>query len=366
MVDVLFILFIIFLLAFLVQLYFFLVIFVPLSKFKEPKSNFSSGVSVVVCGYNEAKYWNQLVDQLLKQDYEQYEIVLVNDQSTDDTKYILKQWEGHPKIKIVNIAKDIKKGIGKKFALTLGIKAAKYEYLLLTDADCLPKNQYWIRSMSQHFSTKEIVLGYGGYYKQRGLLNQLIRFDTFLVALQYFSFALKGRAYMGVGRNLAYKKSVFFDNRGFASHLHIPSGDDDLFIKEVSNSTNTAISLDVNSHTLSEPKISYLAWIRQKTRHITTANHYKPYHQWLLAAWSTSQLLFWVLFIVMLSSDYFRLYGIALFFIRLVVQLIIVRPIMKKIYEEDLIFYYPFLEIILNVFYLIFMLNRLIFRKRFW
>ena len=73
----------------------------------------------------------------------------------------------------------------------MGIKAAKYEYLLLTDADCLPKNQYWIRSMSQHFSTKEIVLGYGGYYKQRGLLNQLIRFDTFLVALQYFSFCIK-------------------------------------------------------------------------------------------------------------------------------------------------------------------------------
>ena len=342
MVDVLFILFIILLLVFLVQLYFYLLVFLPLSSYKEPESHFSQAVSVVVCGYNEAQYWQELVEQLLKQDYKQYEIVLVNDQSTDDTKYIFKQWEGHPKIKIVNIAEDIKKGIGKKFALTLGIKAAKYEYLLLTDADCLPKNQYWIRSMSQHFSTKEIVLGYGGYYKQKGLLNQLIRFDTFLVALQYFSFALKGRAYMGVGRNLAYKKSVFFENKGFASHLHIPSGDDDLFIKEVSNSTNTAISLDVNSHTLSEPKTSFLAWIRQKTRHITTATHYKPYHQWSLAAWSISQLLFWALFLVMLSSDYFRLYGIALFFIRLVVQLIIVRPIMKKIDEEDLIFYYPF------------------------
>lgn len=366
MIDPLYILFLIFLVVFLVQLYFFLVFFLPLSTFKEFPSLFSEPISIVVCGYNEAPYWENLVAQLLDQDYDNFEIVLVNDQSTDDTQYIFKQWEGHPTIKIVNIANDIKKGLGKKFALTLGIKAAKHDYLLLTDADCLPKNKYWIRSMSQHFTSKNIVLGYGGYNKTKGLLNKLIRFDTFHVALQYFSFALKGHPYMGVGRNLAYKKSIFFDNKGFASHLHIPSGDDDLFIKEVSNSSNTAISLETNSHTLSEPKTSFKTWIRQKTRHLSTGSFYSTYHQWTLGAWSLSQLVFWFLFLTLLWSDYFIFYSLAFFVVRLMIQLLIVHPILKKMDEADLVYFLPFLELFLNIFYIIFMLNRVLFRKRFW
>ena len=226
---------VIFSFVFLVQLCYYLFIYLKLARHKEQKKTFSKAVSVVVCGFNEEQYWEALVDKLLDQDYPNFEIVLVNDQSTDNTKFIFKQWENHPKIKLVDIGEDIKKGLGKKFALTLGIKAAKYDYLLLTDADCYPRDKDWISSMAQHFSNKTIVLGYGAYEKHKGLLNKLVRFDTFQVAMQYFSYALIGKTYMGVGRNLAYKKSLFFDNKGFATHLHLPSGDDDLFIKEVAS-----------------------------------------------------------------------------------------------------------------------------------
>ena len=124
---------------------------------------------------------------MFEQDYAIFEIVVVNDQSTDDTKFVLKQWDWHPKLKVVTIDEHVKKGLGKKFALTLGIKAAQYDHLLLTDADCYPKDKKWISSMVQNFCTqKEIVLGYGGYEKHSGLLNKLVRFDTFQVALQYF------------------------------------------------------------------------------------------------------------------------------------------------------------------------------------
>ena len=214
---------VIFSFIFLVQLYFYLFLYLKLASYKEQKKIFSKSVSVVVCGYNEEQYWEALVDKLLEQDYPNFEIVLVNDQSTDNTKFIFKQWENHPKIKLVDIREDIKKGMGKKFALTLGIKAAKNDYLILTDADCYPRDKGWISSMVQHFSSKTIILGYGAYEKHKGLLNKLVRFDTFQVAMQYFSFALIGKTYMGVGRNLAYKKSLFFDNKGFANHLHIPS-----------------------------------------------------------------------------------------------------------------------------------------------
>jgi len=359
------ILFLIFLIVLVVQLFFLLFIFIKWTYHKDKRSTFKQPVSIVVCGYNEEKNWQKLVDHLLQQDYPKFEIVLVNDQSTDNTKYLFKQWQNHPLIKLVDIPESIKKGLGKKFALTLGIKAAQYDYLLLTDADCYPKDNFWIQSMTQYFDKKDIVLGYGGYIKRKGLLNKLIRFDTFQVALQYMSFALIGKAYMGVGRNLAYKKSLFFENKGFASHLHLPSGDDDLFIKEVSTFNNTTISCHISAHTLSEPKTTWSSWIRQKSRHLTTASFYKTYHKFMLASWSLSQSLFWLLFILLINTQLMQ-YALIVFFCRLCVQLLIVFPLLKKTQEQDLVFILPFLEFLFIIFQLLFIANKIFKKNRFW
>lgn len=364
--DVDYILFLIFILSIVVQLYFYLFVYYRWTKNEEKTETFTQAVSVIICGYNEEKHWEALVEQLLQQDYPNFEIVLVNDQSTDNTKFLFKQWENHPKIKLVDIPESIKKGLGKKFALSLGIKAAKYDYLLLTDADCYPKDASWISSMVQHFATKDIVLGYGAYEKRPGFLNKLIRFDTFQVAIQYFSYALMGKAYMGVGRNLAYKKELFFENKGFASHLHLPSGDDDLFIKEVSTTTNTTIATAISAHSLSEPKTTWKSWIRQKSRHLSTGLYYTSYHKQMLGAWTLSQMLFWILFITLMAKQFFIPYLIIIFLIRLAVQLVITFPLLKKTEEEDLGLLYPLLELTYIVFYLIFMLKSTLNKKRFW
>lgn len=358
--------FIIFIVVFLIQICFYLFVFLKWALYKENKSDFSKAVSVVVCGYNEEKHWESLVERLLEQDYSNYEIVLVNDQSTDNTKFIFKQWENHPNIKLVDISSEIIKGFGKKFALTLGIKAAKYEYLLLTDADCYPRDSHWISSMVQHFSKKDIILGYGGYEKRPGLLNKLIRFDTFQVAMQYMSFAIMGKAYMGVGRNLAYKKSLFFENKGFASHLHLPSGDDDLFVKEVTKPNNTVITSELSSHTLSEPKTTFKSWIRQKSRHLSTGVYYKSYHKLMLGLWTLSQTLFWLFFILLLCWQHFLVFILLLFSVRLVLQLSVSFLILKKINEKDLIYFLPLLELLFIFFYFLFIVNRFIKKKRFW
>ena len=270
---------VIFSFLFLVQLCYNFFIYLKLARHKEQKKTFSKAVSVVVCGYNEEKHWEALLEKLLEQEYPNFEIVLVNDQSTDNTKFVFKQWENHPKIKLVEIGEDIKKGFGKKFALTLGIKAAMYDYLLLTDADCYPRDKDWISSMAQHFSNKTIVLGYGAYEKHKGLLNKLVRFDTFQVAMQYFSYALIGKTYMGVGRNLAYKKTLFFSVKGFASHIHIPSGDDDLFIRDVATKENVAIQIHREADIFSQPKTTFSDWFYQRKRHISTFKYYKKIHK---------------------------------------------------------------------------------------
>ena len=197
-------------------------------------------------------------------------------------------------------------------------------------------------------------------------MNKLVRFDTFQVAMQYFSYALIGKPYMGVGRNLAYKKSLFFDNKGFATHLHLPSGDDDLFIKEVASASNTAVSFTYSSQTLSVPKNNWKSWIRQKSRHLSTGVYYKNYHKMMLGLWTLSQALFWILFLALLFWQPYIHIIISLFMVRLAVQMLVSYSIMKKLEEKDLLFLYPFLELLFIIFYFIFIVNRIIKKKRFW
>ena len=365
--DFILILSLFFVAAVFIQLLYFLLLYRKLAFHKESQGDFISPVSVVVCGYNEAENLKRLLPLLLNQEYARFEIVVVNDQSTDNTKFVFKEWDWHPKLKVVTIDEHVKKGFGKKFALTLGIKAAQYDHLLLTDADCYPKDKQWISSMVQYFChRKEIVLGYGGYEKHSGLLNKLVRFDTFQVALQYLSYALIGQSYMGVGRNLAYKKSLFFDNKGFASHIHIPSGDDDLFIREVATSKNVAIAVHCSSQTLSEPKTTWSAWVRQKTRHLSTSGHYTFSHKFFLGFWVFSQALFWTLGIVLIALGIKQEAVVLLMSLRLLIQSFIYYKVMKRLEELDLIWLFPLYEIIQLFFQLIFVFSNFFKRKNSW
>ena len=217
----------------------------------------------------------------------------VESETIDGTKYFLDEQEKkYNNLIIVHIDNHVKHAIGKKFALTLGVKTAKHEHLLLTDADCLPNSSNWAKQMSSNFNNSEIVLGFGGYQKRKGLLNKIIRFDTFNVAKQYLSYALAGFTYMGVGRNMAYKKSLFFKNKGFAKHLHIPSGDDDLFIQEVANKDNVSVEIVADAHTTSTVIERWKDWSYQKRRHITTAPLYKTKFKILLAVYPYAQFFF--------------------------------------------------------------------------
>jgi hypothetical protein len=150
--------------------------------------------------------------------------------------------------------------------LSIGIKSSKYEVMLLTDADCTPASDLWIQKMQDAYRDGvEIVLGYGAYKKQKGFLNKLVRFETFHTALQYLSYALAGMPYMGVGRNLSYRKELFYRVKGFSSINHIPGGDDDMFINKVSTKKNTAIVVDKDAFTLSEsPKAFTNGGVRKR------------------------------------------------------------------------------------------------------
>lgn len=348
---ILHVLFYIFIVVIFVQLFFYAYVF---SKVREKEhdqiATNKPNISVVVCAKNEADNLEVFLSSILNQDYPNFEVVLINDSSTDATLKVMERFKmNHSNIKIVNV-KNIEAFWGnKKYALTLGIKAATHNHLLFTDADCKPVSDQWITEMGRCFSKDhQIVLGYGAYEKVRkSFLNKLIRFETLITAIQYFSYSKLGQPYMGVGRNLAYTKDLFFEARGFMDHMHIKSGDDDLFVNQIATAENTAICLSKNSFTESPSKKKYADWVIQKRRHISTAKHYKTKHKAMLSLFYISQFLFFALSIALISTLFNWEIVAGLIGLRYLTLFITVTLAAKKLREKDLIPFLPILEIFL-------------------
>lgn len=308
-------------------------------------------VSVIVCAKNEAENLQHLLPQLLQQSYKNFEIVLINDASSDETLEVMEQFqEKNSNIKIVNVANNEAFWGNKKYALTLGIKAATNDFLVFTDADCKPVTKYWLTEMTQHFSSaKKIVIGYGAYAKKKySFLNLLIRFETVMAAIQAFSYAKMGIPYTAVGRNLAYHRDEFYRVNGFVNHMKIRSGDDDLFIKDAASGKNTAICFSKNSFTISQAKTSFGAWFQQKRRHVSTSSHYKFIHKFLLGIFFITQLLFWIFAIVLLCTTLWQ-YALLVFAARIIIQYLILGFSTSKLKEQDTLYFIPLLEIFLIV-----------------
>jgi cellulose synthase/poly-beta-1,6-N-acetylglucosamine synthase-like glycosyltransferase len=308
-------------------------------------------VSVIVCARDEYYNLKENLPLLLKQDYSSFEVVVVNHGSEDDTQYLLRDFsEEYPNLKIVNIPQDLNFFTGKKFPLSIGIKSAKYDILLFTDADCIPRSSQWVRRMAANFTEgTEIVLGYGAYHKSKSLLNLLIRFDTLRIAMNYLGFARIGMPYMGVGRNMAYRKSLFYSQNGFISHYRIQSGDDDLFINKAATAKNTRIEVQHDSHTVSLPKSSLSLWIRQKRRHLMTGGFYKKKHKFALGMFAFTQVLFWVTSLLLLGLWYQPYVVIGLLAARLISQLFVSSKVMRKLSEKGFLLLIPFFELFLMI-----------------
>jgi glycosyltransferase involved in cell wall biosynthesis len=343
----------------IIQLYYYVAIFSRLAFYKPtPKLHSQQQpVSVIICARDEADNIVKNLPGVLVQSYSTtHEVILVNDNSSDDTKYLIDELKKTFKhLMPVALTQEAKMISGKKFPLSIGIKSSRYETLLLTDADCVPASENWIQLMQDGYRPEtEIVLGYGAYQKDDGFLNKIIRFETFHSALQYLSYALAGIPYMGVGRNLSYKKELFFKNKGFSSINFIPGGDDDLFINKVATKDNTAIVIDPEAHTLSEAKKTWEEWMAQKTRHYSTAKYYQKKHKWLLGLYSLTQFLIYPLFIV--TAIFFNWWlALIIFAVRLIVQGFIYFKTMKKLNESDLFPLFIFFELWMCIYYVLFL-----------
>ncbi|MEX1187883.1 MAG: glycosyltransferase [Bacteroidia bacterium] len=344
---------IVFGLALIIQIALLFIRYLPLALFKQKEADENlPSVSVVICARNEEENIEKYLPLVLNQDYPNFEVIVVNDCSWDNSYDLLEKLKkSHPNLKVAEIKQVENREHGKKFALTIGIKAAVNDILLLTDADCYPSSNQWIKQMmSGYRPNKYIVLGYGKYDRKPGLLNNLIRYDTFMIGSTSLGMALRGNTYMGVGRNLSYHRALFFAVKGFASHIHLASGDDDLFVNEVADSKNTAIAVSPESLTISNPKETFSAWMRQKKRHLSTGKHYKSKHKFLLVLEPATWYLMMISAIAGLLIQYNLLILISGLCLRACLQIGILHAIAKKFAETDMGWKSPFLEVIYKIF----------------
>lgn len=348
----------VFLLVTAIQLFYYLYFFRRLAFFsvREKIKSQQHPVSIVISARNEAAELAKNLPGVLVQTYRTtHEVIVVNHNSFDETTYLLEELQKTFRhLQPVTLKQEAIGIPGKKYPLSIGIKEAKHEIILLTDADCIPASEFWIQKMQNGYSEKtDVVLGYGAYHKRPGLLNKLIRFETFHTALQYFSYALAGTPYMGVGRNLSYKKGLFLRNKGFSAINHVMSGDDDLFISMVAGKHNTTIVIDEEAITLSEPPKNFKGWMRQKTRHYTTGKYYKPVHKFLLGLYSFSHFLFYPLFVCCLLWYDWR-WALPVFVIRFLLQATVYYKAMRKLNEKDLFPWWWMLDLWMFFYYIIF------------
>lgn len=290
----------------LAQLFFLFRFWIRVAVFKSSEKNLavrSEPVSVIICARFEADNLKKNLESFLTQDYPNYEVIVVNDSYVDPanndsvegdgTNDVLTEFQArYPNIlRVTDTRRQDKYPKDKKFALTIGIKAAKNNILVLSDADCRPASDQWLRFISRRYlNPTAIVLGFGGYYQKSSLLNWFIQYDTLLTGLNCFSFAMAGQAYMGVGRNLSYLKTLFMERKGFAEFIHRPCGDDDLFVNKSATSKNVNWALEPASFTYSEPESTWADWFKQKQRHLIAGRYY----HWADLFWlAWGSLSFW-------------------------------------------------------------------------
>lgn len=315
-------------------------------------------VSVIVCARNEAANLQKKLHTLLQQDYPKWELVVVDDASTDTTPDILAKAQAqYPHLRIVQLAEKTQHG--KKGALAAGIAAARYEHLLLTDADCVPTSPRWIQHMASCAVRADatLVLGTGPYEWVPTVLGRWVVFETTYVAIQYLTAALWGQPYMGVGRNLWYTQSAFQKAGGFEAHAHLASGDDDLLVNAIATGANTTICLHPESAVYSSSPKTWKGLYRQKTRHYSSSTTYHWHHQMGLGILSLSLVLFYLGMPVLMVQNSWNLVILGTVgAVRAYAQYRTYRTILRHWKQRQLLPYIVLLDLLLPFYYGLFAL----------
>ena len=304
-------------------------------------------LSVIIYAREEVENLRRNLTAVLEQDYPQFEVIVINDGNTDESEdYLTLQGEKYPNLYHSFVPSSSRYISRKKLAITLGIKASKYDWLVFTEANCLPESNQWLRTMARNFTSRaQIVLGYSGYERGKGWLHKRVSFDNLFTSMRYLGYALAGKPYMGIGRNMAYRKELFYSQKGFSAHLNLQRGDDDLFINKTATSENTRVETDANAVVRVQPVFHAKDWREEKISYMATAHFYRGIQRNLSGFETTTRLLFhatWIAALVIgILNFHWLVAGIAflIFALRYTMQALIINKTAKGLGEKRRYFF---------------------------
>ncbi len=299
-------------------------------------------VSVIICARDESENLHRNLHSVLEQDYPQFEVIVINDGDRGESEdFLTLQEEKYPHLYHSFVPDSSRYISRKKLAVTLGIKASKYDWLVFTEANCQPQSDQWLKLMARNFTSRtQVVLGYSGYERGKGWLHKRVSFDNLFTSMRYLGFALAGSPYMGIGRNLAYRKELFYEQKGFSAHLNLQRGDDDLFINHVVTPENTRVETDANAIVRSQPVFRAKDWREEKIGYASTARFYRGPQRWLAGFETLSRMLFygtWIAAVVIgILNFHWVVAGIAFFswILRYTMQAIIINKTAKDLNDK--------------------------------
>lgn len=326
---------------FLIQLFFYLLLYRKPYRYEKKREvvaiadeNLPS-VSVIIASKNESDNLEVNLPAILSQDYPNFEVIVVNCGSTDETDMVLKGLEqNHNNLYQTYIPENAETKNEKKLALTVGIKAAKNDILLFTEANCKPCSDQWIREFASAFQGgKEIVLGFCKLdFEKKFAFRRFTAFDNLILGIKYLSMAIIHKPFMGIGRNMAYRKELFFREKGFSSILNIEDGEDDLFINRSANGMNTTVAISPESMTTTNIVDRFSTWKALKSKYLYTKQYYKGAQSFIFGCETFSKYGFYLsvagailLFAFNYTAYLIPAFAALLFLIRYIFQLIIIN-----------------------------------------
>lgn len=244
----------------------------------EPEGATTPPVSVVVVVADDPEYIAEHLPKLLTQNHPNYEVIVVDDGSEIDlTDDLLTMQAKYPHLRFTTIKADPVFRHSRKLALTVGIKAAKYDNIIFTDSDAVPASEKWLSIMARGFNGGQLVIGYAGVERRPGLANKIMRCQRLTTSIRYLHAAIRGHVYRGIYNNIGYTKRLFFGNKGY-THLRMTLGEDDLFVQKIAPICSKRTSIMLNpSASVRQFQWGGLRWWRAERRYRSAAFDLYPW-----------------------------------------------------------------------------------------
>jgi hypothetical protein len=342
-----------FLLTFIIQITYWWAVYGKLGFYRKRQSvSTKEPVSIVLLFNDEFEKLKTQLPVLLSQDYPDYEVILVIQSINDDlAEYLENICKEYSNIKVIQMLQDLNFFKGNKFPLSIGIKSAANDLLIFTEAGCSPVSERWLEQIQSNFTEeKEIVLGYfRSTHPGKSSPYGFRRWVNLSTAMSYFSFALAGRPFMGIGKNMAYRKSLYYRNNGFVSHYKVPVGEDDLFVNKVATRRNVAIAPNLESQVVFGETQRFSEWMRFRKKYFKSGRYYNSWDKFFLNLFTFSYVLFLAAFVYLLIVQYLFYPVLALFILRLFSQLFIFKKCMIRLSERNLLLLSPINEVLLLI-----------------